>query len=87
MSVVEPFVHKFDALCPRCKQPWGSHPKRHEIGFHCARPIDPILELAALLREAGLQPYFHQPDCATWKRGACDRDCAPTAPSSEGEKR
>lgn len=64
---------------------WGSHVERHEVGFHCNRPFNPIEELASLLREAGLVPYLHKPDCGTWNGFACNEDCGPTQPSSTGE--
>lgn len=28
-------VFKLDALCPRCGNRWGDHPKRYEIAFEC----------------------------------------------------
>jgi hypothetical protein len=41
------------------------------------RAKDPVGELAALLREAGIEPYMHGPCCATWHGGSCGMGCGP----------
>lgn len=44
--------------------------------------ITTLAELAALLREAGIEPYLHKPECLTWVGGSCDEGCAPRVPRS-----
>lgn len=38
---------------------------------------DPIAELSRLLKEAGLVPYLHKPDCGMWRKLGCDKMCGP----------
>jgi hypothetical protein len=39
-------------------------------------PRDIVTELMDLLRKAGLEPWLHQHDCASWKKGKCDKGCS-----------
>jgi hypothetical protein len=37
---------------------------------------DMLNELCWMLNGAGIQPWLHQHDCATWKGGTCNRGCS-----------